>query len=101
MMVGGVVGIAYIIGQAAESLGGKPLAVDIGLRFIADMSLDRWASYALAALTTGAYIRRKRLHKRSVKSLAPYKKKYQQLLDKNRSSSNLTETGDTHPEDEA
>ena len=97
---GGVVtcfGFLYLI---VDSLAGKTTATDIALKAITDLKLDRGVLYLLTGGTTLWAIRERKLRKKKTKDIEAHVKELEERIDPNRTSSNLTETGDTHPEDE-
>lgn len=96
---GGVVACFYFLYLTVDSLAGKTTATDIVLKAITDLKLDRGVLYLLTGGTTLWAIRERRLRKKNTKHIAEHIKKLEEHLDPNRTSSNLTETGDTHPED--
>lgn len=97
---GGVTACFYFLYLMVDSLAGKTTAADIALKAITDVTLDRGVLYLLTGGTTVWAIRERRLRKRNTRHIAAYTKELEKRIDPNRTSSNLTETGDTHPEDE-
>ena len=97
---GGVIVCLYFLSLMVDSLAGKTTATDIALKAITDLKLDRGILYLLTGGTTLWAIRERRLRKGNTKHRAAYTKELEKHIDPNRTSSNLTETGDTHPEDE-
>ena len=96
----GIIVCFYFLYLMVDSLAGKTTATDIALKAITDLKLDRGILYLLTGGTTLWAIRERRLRKRNTKHRAAYTKELEKHIDPNRTSSNLTETGDTHPEDE-
>ena len=90
----------YCLYLIVDSLAGKTTAADIALKAITDLELDRSVLYVLTGGTTLWAIRERKLRKKKTKDLGAYVKELEEHIDPNRTSSNLTETGDTHPEDE-
>lgn len=97
---GGVTACLYFLYLIVDSLAGKTTTTDIALKAITDLKLDRGILYLLTGGTTLWAIGERRLRKKTIKDMAAHTKKLEELIDPNRTSSNLTETGDTHPEDE-
>ncbi len=91
--------LAFIFYLTVDSLAGKTTLVDFALKTILDLSLDRYASYLLTLFATSWAIKESILRKKTIKELAPAKENSEKLIDPNRVSSDLTETGDTRPED--
>lgn len=84
-----------------DALAGKTTAADIVLKAITDLKLDERVLYLLTGGTTFWAIRERKLRKKTIRHIAAQKKELEEHIDPNRTSSNLTETGDTHPEDES
>ena len=97
---GGIVACFYCLYLIVESLAGKTTAADIALKAITDLELDRGVLYLLTGGTTFWAIRERKLRKKKTKDIEAHVKELEERIDPNRTSSNLTETGDTHPEDE-
>lgn len=97
---GGIIICFYFLYLMVDSLAGKTTATDIALKAITDLKFDRVVLYLLAGGTTVWAIRERKLRKKNTRHIAAYTKELEKHIDPNRTSSNLTETGDTHPEDE-
>ena len=98
---GGIAACFYCLYLIVDSLAGKTTATDIALKAITDLKLDRGILYLLTGGTTLWAIREHKLRKKNTKHIAAHIKELEERIDPNRTSSNLTETGDTHPEDES
>ena len=98
---GGVVACCYCSYLMIDALAGKTTATDIVLKAITDLKLDERVLYLLTGGTTFWAIRERKLRKKTIRHIAAQKKELEEHIDPNRTSSNLTETGDTHPEDES
>ena len=97
---GGVVACFYCSYLMIDALAGKTTATDIALNAITDLKLDERILYLLTSGTTFWAIRERKLRKKTIKDITAQKKELEEHIDPNRTSSNLTETGDTLPEDE-
>ena len=97
---GGIVTCFYCLYLIVESLAGKTTAADIALKAITDLELDRGVLYLLTGGTTFWAIRERKLRKKKTKDIEAHIRELEERIDPNRTSRNLTETGDTHPEDE-
>ena len=97
---GGIVACCYCLYLMIDALAGKTTATDIALKAITDLELDRGVLYVLTGGTTLWAIRERKLRKKKTKDIEAHLKELEKHIDPNRTSSNLTETGDTHPEDE-
>ncbi len=81
-----------------NTLAGKETMADIGVRLFSDVRVSEAVAYATAALTGTGWFREWRQRRRSVQ-IADRNAKLEQQINPNRTSSNLTITGDTNPED--
>ena len=97
---GGVVACCYFLYLMIDALAGKTTATDIALNAITDLRLDEHILYFLTGGTTFWAIRERKLRKKTIKHITAQVKELEEHIDPNRTSSNLTETGDTRPEDE-
>ena len=97
---GGVVACCYCLYLMIDALAGKTTATDIALNAITDLKLDERILYLLTGGTTFWAIRERKLRKKTIKHITAQVKELEEHIDPNRTSSNLTETGDTRPEDE-
>lgn len=96
---GALVLIARYLFFSILSLSGKQTFADIGVRFLGNFQVS---DGILALVTTGSIlygVGERQLRHRSVKRLAKEKNELELLIDPKRSSSGLTETGRTRPED--
>lgn len=92
--------IFWCMSGAIKALAGEQTFAKIAVAFCADISADRWVAYVLAGAGT-IYGRRERgLRKRNIPRLHKRIEDLEITIDENRSSSELTEHGDTRPEDE-
>ena len=97
---GGIVACFCFLYLIVDSLAGKTTATDIALKAITDLKLDRGVLYLLTGGSIFWARRERKLRKKNTKHIAAHIKELEDRIDPNRTSSNLTETGDTHPEDE-
>lgn len=97
---GGVSVCCYFLYLMVDTLAGKTTVADIALKAITDLKLDEAVLYLLTGGTTFWAIRERNLRKKNTKHIAAHTKELEEIIDPNRTSSDLTETGDTHPEDE-
>ena len=72
--------------------------ISIFVKFLAEFGL--YAPWTIAIGTTILAVGERRLKNRKVKDMSQSIKDLEEAIDLNRESSNLTETGDTNPEDE-
>ena len=91
--------IAYFAYRSIAALAGQTTIANIAMQFLGNVTVSQWAAWCLAATfatSTGILVMQKR---RAIKHLSPRSKKLEMFLDKTRSSSHLTETGETNPSD--
>ena len=95
----GIVSVVYLISSAVSDLAGRTTLADIALQVLLAGNVREVGSYAIAGggITYGLWERR--LRKSEIRHLGEQKKLLESVLDPNRSSSQLTETGETRPED--
>ena len=89
------IGISYfaskVFGTTTDFRVNGVISFFADLRFIASVALTGSAlAYAL---------QQRSARKRTVRQLAPYKEKYERMLDPNRTGSDLTTSGTTNPSD--
>ena len=91
--------IAYFVTDAGKVLAGQETVAEFVLEVLLPLNFRRWTCYAVTgtALVFGFW--RRRLHKRAITETAPRIIYLERSLDPKRSSSQLTSTGDTRPED--
>ena len=91
--------VAYQVREIVSVLAGKTTPADITLNILKSGKRD-FVAYGVGslALLWGAFQRR--LRRRTVKHLKARLKALERQLDPGRSSSHLTSTGDTRPEDQ-
>jgi TRAP-type C4-dicarboxylate transport system permease small subunit len=87
----------YFSYRMVDSLAGKETFADVGIRMLFDSRVLA-IIFGSGGLVYG--LAERKLRQRTVKKLHPRIKVYEQLLDPARTSSSLTETGETNPEDE-
>lgn len=93
------VGIAWMFKGSAEAFAGQVTITNLALT----LPLNIKVGLSLASTTTiGSIVwgfRERHLRKATIKRLAPLAEKYEQIKDPKRTSSRLTLSGDTNPED--
>lgn len=96
---GSLLGCVYWGYLAIASLAGKETFAKIAVSFMANMTVNKWLAYAFGGGGIVYGLNERRLRRNAVRRLAPGRIHYEQGLDPERSSSGLTQTGDTSPED--
>lgn len=95
----GLVLIAYFIYLSVRSLAGQTTAADIGIELLADVQLSDVFGLIFGAGGVTYGFRQRSLRRSTVKRLQDRNRRFEESRDPNRSSSGLTETGETHPMD--
>lgn len=96
---GAVVACAYILSQAMEAFAGQSTSVFVQLMFsvIADVKFAVALGAGAGGLLFG--LSQYLLRRRTIKRLHPRAKQLEEIIDSNRTSSNLTLAGETNPSD--
>jgi hypothetical protein len=101
---GTFLGIAYCTYLTVDSLAGKTTLANIVFSLLTDMKVSEGVAYAFGAFFGGGGIAygevQRRLRRKVLRDQAHRAALREQVIDPNRSSSNLTPPGDTNPEDE-
>ena len=90
----------YMVTETVTSVADAANPNNVLVKILFDLDMERLACILLAGGTSVGYVRERRLRKKTIARFAPFVKKLEEQSDPDRSSSNLTESGDTHPEDE-
>ena len=96
---GAICFIAWCVKEASNGLSGKQTLAKIGVDVATDFRLNEWLAYALAGGSVVWGLGERRLRRNKVAELAKQTTELEQLVDNNRSSSNLTPRGTTHDRD--
>jgi hypothetical protein len=95
----GVVILGYFTYQSIDSLAGKTTTADIGIKVFEDLKISDVIA-AVATCSSVLYgLAQRKLRKSTIERLQGRIKKLEQSRDPSRTSSGLTPTGDTHPND--
>lgn len=95
----GIIGVVYLISTMVSALAGKTTLADIAIQFLTASQAREWTSYGITGAAIVWAILERRLRKSTVRHLSQRLVVIENRLDPDRSSSNLTETGETRPED--
>lgn len=93
----GVVASLYFVYLSTTKLAGTRTEAIFNL--VARLSLDRWAGWAVSAVLGGTVVVQRRANRRLAREKGDYVKELEQRIDLKRSSSRLTPTGTSPPED--
>ena len=96
---GGLVLISYFIYGSVSALAGKNTNADIGVNFLANIRVSEAVAWIFGTCGIGYGWRQRALRKSTIERLQGRVKTLESEFDKRRSSSNLTERGDTNPKD--
>lgn len=98
---GSLVAIIYFFKEAIVALAGKDTSSKILFSFVSDLKMDRYAAYA-AAIGGAIYgMRQRKLRKDTIERLQSRIVDLEKRLDPGRTTSTLTNRGETRPEDKA
>ena len=95
----GILGVVYLISTMVSALAGKTTLADIAIQFLTASHAREWTSYGITGAAIVWAILERRLRKSTGRQLSRRLKVIENRLDPDRSSSELTETGETRPED--
>lgn len=98
--VGGVAFIAYMARDVLTEFAGRETSANILVNFLGSISVNVALAWGLAACGVIYGRQQQKLRKRTVSALAGRKSQLERQIDPSRSSSGLTKSGDTHPEDD-
>lgn len=90
---------AWCVQRMVVSIAGTHTLASIAVAFMLDTKMDRWTAYALGAIGTLYGMGQRHLRKRNIARLSRHIESLEKRKDPRRSSSELTQTGDTRPED--
>jgi hypothetical protein len=96
---GSVVVIFYYLNSAVRALAGQHTYADIGVKFLAQLSISESASYIAGAGGVLYGIRERKLRRDKTDYLAERNRELEKKLDPGRTSSRLTRRGTTRKED--
>lgn len=91
-----IIRYAYL---AIVALAGKQTDADIGVNFLADINVAVALAWSVAAAGTVYGLRQNKLRKDTVERLQQRIQSLEQQVDPKRTSSRLTQRGETRPED--
>ena len=81
------------------AIAGKQTFASVAFAFLTDIKIDRWSAYALASFGLAYGQQQRALRKRNISRFHRRIEEFETQADKGRSSSELTERGDTRPEE--
>lgn len=96
---GGAVGITYFAYKAVESLAGRETGASLLVELVSDFKLNIVFPWLVAIGGAVFGLLQRYLRRTTIQRLHRRIHELEELVDPGRSSSNLTSTGDTHPED--
>lgn len=91
--------IAFLGYSSIRVLAGKTTLAEIAVRFITNIRVSAGISYAVGGGGVAYGWLQKRLRGNGIKKMAAHIKELEEQIDPGRSSSGLTERGETRPED--
>ena len=96
---GALVVIFYFLYASVASLAGQVTLADIGLRIIGDVTISETVAWLFGVGGVGYGLRERKLRRDTIERLTPRVRKYEEMLDPQRSSTGLPSRGTTRPED--
>lgn len=100
---GGALGIARYVYLGVVALAGHTTMADIGVKFVANVQVGQALAQALAWIFGGSGVmyglRQRKVRRDAIGRLSPGHVERERTIDPKRSSSQLTERGETRPED--
>ena len=96
---GALVAIFYFLYASVASLAGQVTLADIGLRIIGDVRISETIAWLFGGGGVGYGLRERKLRRDTIERLTPRVRKYEEMLDPQRSSTGLPSRGTTRPED--
>lgn len=97
---GGLVGLGYELVQVVRAVAGKETTANILVKILANVTITQGVLTTVAAGSTVLYLKERSARRKAVQRLHPRIKELEEQIDPKRSSSTLTEMGDTNPSDE-
>lgn len=96
---GGLVSIAYFMSVCVTALSGETTSSNIVIKFLTDFKINSALAMVLGGGGVAYGYSQNSLRKKTVQRLQERNQSLEKMIDKKRSSSKLTPTGDTRPED--
>ena len=96
---GGLAFMSYMFVQAVIALAGKETTANILIKILGNVTITYGILGTWATGATFLYLKERASRKKTIKKIHPRIKELEQLIDPKRSSSTLTETGETNPSD--
>lgn len=97
---GAIVGLGYELLQIVRAVAGKETTANILVKILANVTITQGILTAVAAGSTALYLKERSARRKVVQKFHPRIKELEEQIDLKRSSSTLTEMGDTNPSDE-
>lgn len=96
---GTMLGVTYLCKSSIVAFAGKDTNSNILIQLITDIHANQWGAYIFGG--TGFFYgwSQKRLSKKTISRVSGRNQNLEKRIDARRSSSKLTHTGDTNPED--
>lgn len=94
-----VIVVVYFIYRMIDAIAGKYTFTDIGINFLGNLNISITIAWVFGIMGLLYGFRQRTLRKDTVQRLQTRIVEIEQDVDAKRSSSNLTERGDTRPED--
>ncbi len=93
--------IAYFAYRSIDALAGKETTANVMVNFLASIKANQWAAWIAGGGGTIYGLRQRSLRRKTIARLQKRNTDLESKIDPNRTSSGLTERGETDPKDEA
>jgi len=91
--------LGFCAWRSVAALAGQATLASIGITFLGNVYISEAAAWLLAVVSVGYGYRQRQLRRREIARFSPLIREREQAIDPKRTSSQLTERGDTKPED--
>lgn len=96
---GAVAFLGWIVYKCVAVMAGHTTIADIGVRFLGDVRISEALAWVFGAGGVSYGLGQRSLRRRNIRRLTPRTEALEKRLDPRRTSSQLTDTGETHPGD--
>ena len=96
----GIVWVAFYVRDMVSDLAGQTTLADIGVGVLVSTSRSQWVAWLIAVLAILWGLRERNLRRDKIEQFSQRTGQLEREIDPGRSSSQLTTTGETRPEDQ-
>jgi len=98
---GALVGIAAIFSSALKVLAGKETILSVVMLIVAKFNLSQKVAYTIGSGGVLYGYRQRRLRRKVIENMSEHQRALENLLDPGRTSSEITRSGTTRPDDKS